>query len=211
MSIKINKIVLGLAQTNCYFVHRDEANEKEVLVFDPADRGAYIFEKLDEKGLKVAGIFLTHGHFDHILGANQLRELSGAKIYAYSAEKEVSEDANKNFSLEVGTPCTVKADDYLNDGDEVTLAGITLRVIATPGHTIGSTCYYLPVDGILMSGDTLFQESVGRTDLPTGNMNTLLHSIREKLFTLPDQTKVYPGHGEPTSIEREKNANPFVR
>ncbi|MCL2718415.1 MAG: MBL fold metallo-hydrolase [Lachnospiraceae bacterium] len=211
MSIKISKLVLGFAQTNCYLVHRDDEDVKEVLIFDPADRGEYIYEKLKEKGLDVAGIFLTHGHFDHLLGANKLRDLSGAKIYACSAEKEVCEDSGKNFTAEVGISSIVIADEYLDGGDELSLAGLTIRVIATPGHTIGSCCYYFSDDTILISGDTLFQESVGRTDLPTGNMNTLVNSIREKLFILPDETRVYPGHGEPTSIGNEKENNPFVR
>ncbi|MCL2050799.1 MAG: MBL fold metallo-hydrolase [Lachnospiraceae bacterium] len=206
---KISKLVLGLAQTNCYFLENESGSE--AIVFDPADRGEYIFEKLKDKGQKIAGIFLTHGHFDHILGANKLRDLSGAKIYAYCAEKEVCEDRVKNASAAIGNPCTVAADEYINDGDEINLAGMNLRVIATPGHTVGSACYYLADEGILFSGDTLFEESVGRTDLPTGNMNTLVKSIREKLFTLPDETKVYPGHGEPTTIGNEKQYNPFAR
>jgi glyoxylase-like metal-dependent hydrolase (beta-lactamase superfamily II) len=208
---KIERLVLGMAQTNCYFIYCDDnSNEKEAIVIDPADRGDYIYEKLKEKGLKIAGIALTHGHFDHILGANKLRELSGAQIYAYAAEKEVLEDIGKNVSIDVGRECTIVADKYLHDGDETLIAGLTFRLIATPGHTIGSACFYFPEEQILFSGDTLFQESVGRTDLPTGCMATLVHSIREKLFTLPDKTKIYPGHGAPTSIATEKQNNPFV-
>jgi glyoxylase-like metal-dependent hydrolase (beta-lactamase superfamily II) len=207
----IGRMILSIAQTNCYFICLEgDEGEKEAIVIDPADRGEYIYEKLTEKGLKVTGILLTHGHFDHIWGAEKLRQLSGAKIYANIAEKEVCEDACKNVSADVGREYTVVADKYLHDGDELTMAGMTLRMIATPGHTIGGACFYFPDENILFSGDTLFQESVGRTDFPTGSMSTLVSSIREKLFTLPDETKIYPGHGEPTTIANEKEYNPFV-
>ncbi|MCL2254640.1 MAG: MBL fold metallo-hydrolase, partial [Lachnospiraceae bacterium] len=129
---------------------------------------------------------------------------------AYAAEKLVLENTEQNVSSEVGMPCTVKADEYLEDGASVSLADMTFTLIATPGHTMGSACYYFAAQGILFSGDTLFEQSVGRTDLPTGNMGTLTKSIREKLFILPEHVKVYPGHGEPTSIGSEKENNPFV-
>ena len=98
----------------------------------------------------------------------------------------------------------------MKDGGEITEAGITCRLLATPGHTSGSCCYYFEADKILISGDTLFQESVGRTDLPTGSMGTLVRSVKDKLFPLPDEVKVYPGHGEATTIGHEKKYNPFL-
>lgn len=104
----------------------------------------------------------------------------------------------------------VKADVYVKDGEEITIAGMTFRLIATPGHTKGSCCYYFEEDKLLISGDTLFQESVGRTDLPTGSMSTLVRSVKEKLLSLPEDVKVYPGHGEATSIGYEKAYNPFL-
>jgi glyoxylase-like metal-dependent hydrolase (beta-lactamase superfamily II) len=206
-TLKIGRIILGIASTNCYYVYHE--GDEETVVFDPADRGDYIFDKLSENGLKVAGIVLTHGHFDHIFGVNKLRELSGAKVYACVDEKELCEDAYLNVSAEVGREYTVSADEYLEDGDEIALAGLNFRVLATPGHTAGSACYYLADEGVLLSGDTLFEESVGRSDLPTGDAYTLTRSIREKLFVLPDETKVFPGHGEPTSIAHEKQYNPY--
>ena len=103
----------------------------------------------------------------------------------------------------------VSADVYVKDGDEITIAGMDFRVIATPGHTAGGCCYYFKEVGFLLSGDTLFAESVGRTDFPTGSMSELVRSIKEKLFLLPDDTKVYPGHGESTTIGHEKEYNPF--
>ena len=140
----------------------------------------------------------------------EIRELSGAKVYAYEKEKELCEDASLNVSKGAGRACVVKADQYVKDGGEITEAGITCRLLATPGHTSGSCCYYFEADKILISGDTLFQESVGRTDLPTGSMGTLVRSVKDKLFPLPDEVKVYPGHGEATTIGHEKKYNPFL-
>lgn len=207
--LKIGRMVLGICQTNFYFVYKEGC--KEVVCFDPADAGDYIYETLKGKGFEVAGILLTHGHFDHIWGSRKLRELSGAKIYAYEEEKAVCEDAVNNVSEQAGRAYTVKPNGYLQDGEEITIAGMTCKVIATPGHTIGSCYYYFEEDGILISGDTLFQESVGRTDFPTGSMGSLIRSIKEKLFVLPDETKVYPGHGDVTDIGLEKKYNPFLQ
>lgn len=207
--LKIGRLMLGICQTNCYFVYREGTND--VIFFDPADKGDYIYETLKEKNLNVKGILLTHGHFDHIWGTNKLRELSGAPIYAYEEEKVLCEDAVINVSDQVGRPYTVIPDRYLKDGEEVTIAGITCKLIATPGHTVGSCCYYFEEDGILVAGDTLFLESVGRTDLATGSMSALIRSVKDKLFKLPDETKVYPGHGDVTTIGHEKKYNPFVQ
>ena len=206
--LKIGRLMLGICQTNCYFVYR--AGSNEVIFFDPADKGDYIYETLREKGFQVKGILLTHAHFDHIWGSNRLRELSGAPLYAYEEEKALCEDAGANVSDQVGRPYTVIPDCYLRDGEEITIVGMTCKLIATPGHTVGSCCYYFEEAGILLAGDTIFQESVGRTDLPTGSMSALIRSIKDKLFVLPDETKVYPGHGESTTIGHEKEYNPFV-
>lgn len=208
-NLKIGRLMLGICQTNCYFVYQEGSTD--VIFFDPADKGDYIYEKLQEKGLNVKGILLTHGHFDHIWGTNKLRELSGASIYAYEAEKVLCEDAITNVSDQVGRPYTVVPDYYVKDGEEITIAGMTCKVIATPGHTVGSCCYYFEEAGMLIAGDTLFQESVGRTDLATGSMSAIIHSVKDKLFLLPDETKVYPGHGDVTSIGHEKRYNPFVQ
>lgn len=206
--LKIGKITMGMCQTNCYFVY--EEDKSEVLFFDPADRGDYIYQALKDKGFTVAAILLTHGHFDHIWGLERLKELSGAKVYAYEEELQLCEDAKMNVSAGAGRACKVTPDVLLKDGEELSLAGISFQVIATPGHTAGSCCYYFEKDKILLSGDTLFEESVGRTDLPTGSMSTLVRSIREKLLVLPEDVKVYPGHGGSTTIGYEKQNNPFL-
>ncbi len=205
--IKIGRITLGVCATNCYFLYREGG--KDVVFVDPGDRGEDIYEALRAKGLHVAAILLTHGHFDHIWGAEKLRELSGAKIYALEAEKVVCQDPYVNVSAQAGRKATILPDEWLADGQELSMAGILLRVIATPGHTVGSCCYYVPEAGFLIAGDTLFAASVGRTDFPTGSMGKLIRSIKEKLFVLPKETKVYPGHGEETTIGAEQQYNPF--
>lgn len=205
--LKIGRMMMGVCQTNCYFVY--EEGRSEVIFVDPADKGGYIFDALSERGFTVAGILLTHGHFDHIWGVEELRKKSGARVYAYEGEKALCNDAGMNVSAQAGRACTVDADVYVKDGEEITIAGMTCRVIATPGHTGGSCCYYFAESGFLISGDTLFAESVGRTDFPTGSMSEIVRSIKQKLFVLPDETKVYPGHGGATTIAHEKEYNPF--
>lgn len=216
--IKIGRMVMGVCQTNCYFLYRD--GEKDCIVVDPADQGAGIYSALQRNGFQVRGILLTHGHFDHIWGLDALRDavnaaaeadgLEPVKVYAHEDERELLRDSHKNVSKQAGRPCTTYADVYVKDGQEMSLAGMSLQVIATPGHTAGGCCYYFPEAGILVAGDTLFAESVGRTDFPTGSMSTLVRSIQDKLFVLPDDTRVYPGHGESTTIGHEKQYNPFL-
>ncbi|MDE7223606.1 MAG: MBL fold metallo-hydrolase [Acetatifactor sp.] len=205
---KIGRMVLGSYQTNCYFIYQED--KKRAIVVDPADQGKKIYDALLRNGITVEAILLTHGHFDHIWGTKELRESTGVKLYALDAEKALCEDTHNNVSDMTGRPYTVTPDEYLRDGQELTLAGISFRVIATPGHTIGSCCYYFPGTGFLVSGDTLFAESVGRTDFPTGSMSSIVRSIKEKLYVLPGETKVYPGHGDSTTIEHEMQYNPFT-
>ncbi len=207
--MKIGRITLGSYATNCYFVYRE--GETKVLFFDPADQGDYLYDALRKKGFEVSAILLTHGHFDHIWGAQKLRALSGAKIYALDEEEALLLDTGMNVSEMAGRACTVKANEFLKDGQEMVLEGMAFQVIATPGHTSGSCCFYFKEEGILISGDTLFQESVGRTDFPTGSYSQIIRSIKEKLFVLPDEVKVYPGHGETTTIGYEKIHNPFCQ
>lgn len=225
--IRIGRMVLGVCQTNCYFVYREESADdnggvkqgtdsgtgREAIVIDPPDQGEKIYAALERNGFQVKAIFLTHGHFDHIWGCEGLVAASDSdeiKIYACEAEREVLTNPRKNVSAQMSRPYTCEADVYVKDGDILDVAGMTCKVISTPGHTEGGCCYYFEEAGLLVSGDTLFQESVGRTDLPTGSMGTLVRSIKEKLLVLPDDTQVYPGHGDSTTIGHEKQYNPFL-
>ncbi|MCD8325440.1 MAG: MBL fold metallo-hydrolase [Lachnospiraceae bacterium] len=211
--IKIGRMVLGWCQTNCYFLYKEEQKKENgmipVIFADPADQGKAIYQALQKNGFEVAAILLTHGHFDHILGAQELRGASGARIYAYAGEDRLLKDSGLNLSAGNGVGCTVKVNAYLRDQEKFSAAGMECRVIATPGHTEGSCCFYFEESGILVAGDTLFAESVGRTDFPTGSMSALMRSVKERLFVLPDETKVYPGHGDSTTIGWEKEHNPF--
>ena len=215
--IKVGRMVLGMCQTNCYFLYRE--GEKQTIVVDPADKGANIYNALEKNGFQVAGILLTHGHFDHIWGLEELKTAANlaaqtagrepVKVYAGEAERTLLNSPELNVSGQAGRALGVSADVYVKGGDEITIAGMDFRVIATPGHTAGGCCYYFKEGGFLLSGDTLFAESVGRTDFPTGSMSELVRSIKEKLFFFFFVTKVYPGHGESTTIGHEKEYNPF--
>ena len=207
--LKIGKIVMGSVQTNCYFLYQEENNK--IIVVDPADRGEYLYNAFKEAGLEVAAILLTHGHFDHIWGCNQLRELAGVQVFAFEDERDLCESAKLNVSEDVGRPYTATVDWYLKDGETVTIEGMEFKVIWTPGHTQGSCCYYFEKDNILISGDTLFEGSVGRSDLPTGDGKLLSRSLKERLMILPDETLVFPCHGNSTNIADEKKYNPFCR
>ena len=207
-NIKIGRMMLGVCQTNCYFVYREGSSK--VIFIDPADYGDQIFKAMKDNGFEVAAILLTHGHFDHIWGCSRLRQLTSAPVYAYEGEEDVLLSSDLNVSAGAGRSCTVKANTLLKDGEEVTIEDITFKLIATPGHTQGSCCYYFEEANMLISGDTLFEESVGRTDLPTGSMSTLVRSVKDKLFELPDDVVVYPGHGDSTTIGHEKKYNPFI-
>ena len=208
MGVKIGRIPLGNMGTNCYFVYKEDT--KDAIVFDPADNGDYLYDKLKDNGITVKAIFLTHGHFDHIYGVKKLKELSGAKVYASADEVDVLEDPHKNVSEMFGRVISLKPDETFNDLDVMDIAGMTFQVLATPGHTAGSVCFYFKDDNILIAGDTLFEGSVGRTDFPTGSMKTLVESVNSKLMVLPDNTRVYPGHGGTTTIGDERQNNPFI-
>lgn len=200
--------VVGPVQTNCFFFY-DRDSGRGIIV-DPGDEADKLARYGEEKHLKMEAILLTHGHFDHIMAVEDLRKRWDVPVYASQEERTVLENPQINLSVQLGKPLSITADRYLSDGEEMELMGEKMRCILTPGHTSGGMCYYFPKQGVLFSGDTLFQESVGRSDFPTGSMSTLIRSIREKLWPLAPATKVYPGHGMMTSIESEKLYNPFA-
>jgi glyoxylase-like metal-dependent hydrolase (beta-lactamase superfamily II) len=155
-------------------------------------------------------ILATHGHFDHVLAVDALREVLGVEFYIQEADQAIldmlPESTERLLGERMNPP---RPDGYLHDNEEIGAADLKLRVIHTPGHTPGSSCFYL--SGILFSGDTLFAGSIGRTDLPLADPVRIVSSIRERLYTLPENTVVYPGHGWQTTIGREKSSNPYVR
>lgn len=207
MALKIGSMCLGYVQTNCYFVYDED--KKEALVFDPPTDGEGIYTKLKENGITVAAILLTHGHFDHIMGVNELKAAADVKVYASKYEENVLKSGKLNMSNQFGTAYIVTPDFLLDDNETVEIAGIKVKMISTPGHTEGSCCYLIEDADYLIAGDTLFSGSCGRTDLPTGSGGTLDRSLKEKLMRLPDEIKVYPGHGESTTIGYERKYNPF--
>ena len=207
-NIRIGHMTLGIYQTNCYFVYRE--NSDKVLVFDPADHGEKIEAALGQHGLHTAAILLTHGHFDHAGAAEELADKYQISIYAHEAERETLEDPGLNLCGMIGEHKVYRADIFVKDEEVLNLAGFSIRVFFTPGHTIGGCCYYIADEKILFSGDTLFQESVGRTDFPRGSASDLIRAIREKLMPLPDDVTVYTGHDESTLIGYERMHNPYL-
>ena len=208
MNLAIRMMVLGPVQTNCFFLINEDT--KEVLVIDPADHAQKIIEWMKSENLKPVAILLTHCHFDHIMGVEGIRKEYGIPVYASRDEVDVLAKPQLNVSTMMGAYLSMKADELFCDGDVLELAGMKLKVISTPGHTIGSVCFYIEEEKVLISGDTLFEASVGRTDFPTGSSRQLIESIKTRLFILPDDTSVFPGHGGTTSIGYEKLHNPFV-
>ena len=207
--MKVESMVLGQIQTNCYFAINEAT--KETIVIDPADRPEAIIRKAVDEGLDLKAIFLTHGHADHMLGVGGLKEKLGLPVYACEAERELLADPAQNLSPALfRKTVSLNADVWVKDGQELTVAGMTFRVLWTPGHTPGGCCYYSEEAGVLFSGDTLFAGSVGRTDFPGGSMSDLVRGIREKLTELPHETKVYPGHMETSTIGEERRYNPYL-
>ena len=204
----IKTLVVGPIQTNCYIVYHEDT--KQCIVIDPGFEPDRIYGDVLKMGLDCQGIYLTHGHFDHITGAQELASLLKTKIHISRAECELARDPSMNGSLMFGHSAVVKADVCLEDGQEVDVLDHRMRCILTPGHTIGGMCFYFPQDLILFSGDTLFQESVGRTDFPTGSHRQLMESVRDLLARIPESVRVYPGHGPMTTIQDERMFNPFA-
>lgn len=207
--LRVKRRVLSSCQTNCYYVFRE--GEKEIVIIDPGDRGDIVYDDVKNLGFeKVAGILLTHGHGDHTGGALELKRLSGAKIYAHEEEAEILKDPEKNLSGWFGKAYGFDADEYLRDGQIIRMAGVSFEVRHTPGHTKGGCCFYDAEDGVMFCGDTIFCGSVGRTDFYSGQAIKLGDSIREKIMTLPDDTELYSGHGEKTTVGYERKYNPCL-
>lgn len=200
---------VGLLQCNCS-IFGDEAT-REAIVVDPGDETGRIERVLARHGLRVTFIVITHAHIDHIGGARKLKASTGAPVYMNLSDQEVYEHLDVQASwLGMAAPEKPAIDAEARDGDALALGAARFHVLHTPGHTPGSICLWIPAESKLVAGDTLFRESIGRTDLPGGDGRKILRSIREKLLSLPDETEVVPGHGPLTTIGWERAANPFL-
>lgn len=206
--LELQKCVLGMVFTNCYFLKNKETGE--LLIIDPADAPEKIFQKVEEMQGRPVGILLTHGHYDHILAAEAVKEQYQIKIYACAQEQEMLREPSMNMSGYGGRSTSIKPDVLLHDLEVFTAAGFSIQMLHTPGHTPGSCCYYLKEEGVLFSGDTLFYGSVGRTDFEGGSTADIVRSLHKLVDNLPEETEVFPGHDASTTIGYEKRYNPFV-
>ena len=199
----------GPLQCNCSILGDEESGR--ALVIDPGDDIPEIQAILERHGLQVEKIVFTHAHIDHIGAGAEFKRLTRAPTYLHRAELPILASLPQQASwVGVPPPEAVEIDEFLEEGDAVEFAGRAFEVLFTPGHSPGSISLYSASDKLLVSGDVLFRDSIGRTDLPGGDFQTLMESIREKLFPLPDDVAVIPGHGPTTTIGRERRQNPFL-
>jgi glyoxylase-like metal-dependent hydrolase (beta-lactamase superfamily II) len=212
--MKIDRLILGAFETNCYILRKSE-KAKDCVVMDTGLEAGKLIDFLQEHKLNPIAVVLTHGHIDHIAGVAILRKnYPKIKVYIHKLDAEMLRETASNVSARIGRqPSTldiIGTDFLIEEESIIKQAGIKLQVLHTPGHTPGGICLYSKGEGIVFTDDTLFANGVGRTDLG-GNMEQLVKSIKEKLFTLPDETAVYPGHGPTTTIAQEKKSNPFLQ
>ena len=206
--MKIACYAAGSVGTNNYVISDDNGI---TAIIDCDGSPAPLYQYVEQNHLKVTHILLTHGHIDHMGACESLRTELGVKVYALTEEEDLLLDAKQNLSVYIARKVvTFAPDEFVHDGQELELAGVKLEVFHTPGHTPGGCSYYVADAGCVFSGDTLFAESVGRSDFPGGSTSALVRAVKEKLFLLPDDTLVCPGHGEETTIGHEKKYNSFV-
>jgi len=203
-------LAVGPLACNCS-IFGDE-NSREAIVVDPGDDVEEIARLLARHGLRAIAIVITHAHIDHIGGAHQLKELTGAPVYLNENDLPIYEQLETQAAwLGLVPPARVRIDHGLAEGERLRLGGSSFEVLHTPGHTPGSVCLWIPAANKLVAGDTLFRDSIGRTDLPGGDPEGILRSIRDKLLVLPEETFVIPGHGPTTTLGREREHNFFLQ
>lgn len=206
--MKVKTFIVSVMETNGYIAFDEKTLEG--IVIDPGDSAELFIEFIEKENINIKYIALTHSHFDHIGGVNEIKKATGAKIIMCDGEEIISENPTNNLSGVYDSPCVIKADKIFFDKNTFSVGNITVTVIKTPGHTPGGCCYYFEDEGILFSGDTLFYGSVGRTDFPNGSFSDLIDAIKSKLMCLPPDTIVYCGHGPKTQIGFEKENNPYI-
>jgi hydroxyacylglutathione hydrolase len=209
--MKIDRLILGSFETNCYILRESEA-AKDCLIVDTGLEADELIDFLQQHKLNPVAVVLTHGHIDHVTGVALLRQnFAQIKVYIHKLDAEMLTGTKDNLSALAGQAfSTAPADVFIDEGDKIEQAGIRLEVLHTPGHTPGGISLYSKEDSLVLVGDTVFAGSVGRTDFPGAGFAQLKKSIREKLFTLPGETVCLPGHGPPTTIAHEEAHNPFV-
>lgn len=212
MKYNVRKYSLGPIQTNCYIVSNEE---KKCLIFDPGEEGVRLIKEIKKAGLTPVAVFLTHAHFDHIGAVDAVCEEFSIPHYIHEKEVDWLADPLKNgsgkyFELPNYIVKAPKSEHIIKVEQTFDIAGIKFNAVFTPGHSPGSVTYIFEDGGFAIVGDTLFENSIGRTDLIGGSMQVLLKSIHEKILTLPEDTIIYPGHGNYTTIEREMTTNPFL-
>ncbi len=200
---------VGPVGENCFLLRRDGA--EEALIVDPGEEAPRLLAAIDELGVKLAGILLTHTHFDHVGAVAPVAKATGAEVWVPEIERPVLADINSFVPFEGFGPFeSYEAEHTLAGGERLELAGFEIEVVFTPGHSPGHMTFSIPAEAAVFSGDVLFQGSVGRTDLPGGDWPTLLESIRTLTESLPAETVVYPGHMGITSLGAERASNPFL-
>ncbi|MDU4960640.1 MAG: MBL fold metallo-hydrolase [Sporomusaceae bacterium] len=206
--MKIRRLEVGALGTNCYIAWCEQT--RQAIVIDPGGDADQILAVIQQENLAVAFIVNTHGHADHIGALTQVRQETGAPVLIHQADAAMLTSSSQNLSAYMGPGLTCQpADRMIREGDVIRFGNAALTVLETPGHTPGGIC--LKGEGVVFSGDTLFAESIGRTDFPGGSYSQLIRHIREKLLILPDDWVVYPGHGPETTIGWERKMNPFIQ
>lgn len=207
--MKVRMIPTGALMVNTYLVNDEETGKG--FIVDPGGYDQRLSALIKEEGIEIEYIILTHGHCDHIGGVDGFKkEYPNAKVVAAKAELEMLRDPGFNMSQMMTGPITVEPDLTVEEGDTLACGNMNMKFIMTPGHSPGGMCIIMEGEDVVFSGDSLFQQSIGRTDFPGCSFDDLMKSIKEKLFALPDETVVYPGHMGPTKIGFEKEYNPFV-
>jgi len=200
---------VGMLQCNCSIFGDEQSHQ--AIVIDPGDNIAGILAVLAKHALKVKAIVITHAHIDHIGGAAKLKAATGAPVYMNASDQELYDGLDMQAAwLQMKTPEKTSIDTDARDGDTLGLGSAVFHILHTPGHTQGSISLWIPQENKLIAGDTLFRDSIGRTDLPGGDGRQILRSIHDKLLILPEDATVVPGHGANTTIGREKERNPFL-